>query len=540
MATQQKPADIIEHHEAVDEAAGAEHEDLALDAEAKGQGLTGYEHLTAWETIKAFKINTLICFLTSISAATDGYQIAMVGNIIANKGFIKQFGNKLNSEGEVTLAASTLSTFNALASVGQIVGMTTIPFVSSRFGRKGAMFHYWVILALSVIVECVARNWKVWVVAKFLGGIGVGSMQSTLPIYIAEIAPIRVRGVFLMCYSFWWMTGQFFAPIALQVMADKNPNNWLTAIYTQWSQIGLMFIIYLGLPESPLWCITKGKTEKAKQMIRYIYKGVDIDVEHQYRLMELVVQHERAEAAGRTEKWWAIFKGRDGFRTIVACWTLMTQQFIGLGVFLSFASYFFLQAGLEDPFKVVCITSGINIAAVVVTMYLADTTGRRSLACIGTTICWLMNVAVGILSVVPKNKATNNLVVVFAVFWNIGLMANGATGWAYIGEISSQRLRPYTAGFAAASSCVIGVIMSVLVPYMITETEWNWSLKTCWFFAGIGFPFTLGMWLLIPETSGRSVAELDELFERRIKPWRFHKTITMTERLAGANEKGSE
>ncbi len=61
-----------------------------------------------------------------------------------------------------------------------------------------------------------------------------------------------------------------------------------------------------------------------------------------------------------------------------------------------------------------------------------------------------------------------------------------------------------------------------------------------WFFAGIGFPFTLGMWFLIPETAGRSVAELDELFERKIKPWRFHKTTTITERLAGGHEKGSE
>jgi hypothetical protein len=85
---------------------------------------------------------------------------------------------------------------------------------------------------------------------------------------------------------------------------------------------------------------------------------------------------------------------------------------------------------------------------------------------------------------------------------DVGLAANGATGWGYIGEISSQRLRPYTAGFGAASTCVVGVIMNVLVPYMTNKNEWNWGLKTGWFYAGFGAPFAIGMWFLIPETAG--------------------------------------
>jgi hypothetical protein len=83
-----------------------------------------------------------------------------------------------------------------------------------------------------------------------------------------------------------------------------------------------------------------------------------------------------------------------------------------------------------------------------------------------------------------------------------GLAANGATGWGYIGEVSSQRLRPYTAGFAAAVTCVAGVVMNVLVPYMTNSNKWNWNLKTGWFYAGLGLPFVVGMWLLIPETTG--------------------------------------
>jgi hypothetical protein len=84
---------------------------------------------------------------------------------------------------------------------------------------------------------------------------------------------------------------------------------------------------------------------------------------------------------------------------------------------------------------------------------------------------------------------------------DVGLVANASAGAAFGGAISSQRLRHYTAGFAMASTCVAETVMGVLVPYMINANEWNWGLKTSFFFTGLGFPFTVLMWFLIPETT---------------------------------------
>lgn len=75
MASLEKPpTKEVEHREAGIEDAHAS-KSLTSDAAARGQGLTGYESLSAWETVKAFKMNALICFIVTISAATDGYQI---------------------------------------------------------------------------------------------------------------------------------------------------------------------------------------------------------------------------------------------------------------------------------------------------------------------------------------------------------------------------------------------------------------------------------------------------------------------------------
>lgn len=203
-------------------------------------------------------------------------------------------------------------------------------------------------------------------------------------------------------------------------MSMSDPTNWLTPIYTQWGNIGAMLLISLVIPESPAWCVGRWKVDRAKKNLRFLYKGVEgFDVDHQCHLLELNIEHERAIAAEqRSEYWYAIFKNRDGIRTVISFWTFMTQQFIGLQLFSSYGSYFFQQASVEDPFMVTCITNGVNIAVSIVSIYLADAIGRRPLACYGTTLSWCCNVGVGILGVMPKSRASDILLVLFAVFWS--------------------------------------------------------------------------------------------------------------------------
>ncbi|KAJ5528408.1 hypothetical protein N7513_012567 [Penicillium frequentans] len=469
--------------------------DPASDAMMRGQTTTGYEDLGILETIKTFKICTLVCFAMAFSAATDGYQIGINASIIANTGFVSRFATTVSTAGKPALASPILSGWSSIMSCGQIIGMTTLPFLSSRYGRK---------VAIKIMAKLGWRNsWQ---------------------------------GLEWDVYSrlFWWTLGSFFAQVALQHLASDNPTNYLTPIYTQWAHIAIMLIIYILVPESPAWCVNAGKEDRAKKELLKLNRGVpNYDLQRQFQVLSLAVEHERAVAVEqRREKWYGIFQGVNGLRTVISFWTNLTQQLIGLSLFGTFGTYFFQQAGLADPFKIKVITTSIQIGTVIVVVITADRLGRRILACSGTTLCWVSCVAIGIIGVCPQVNASTYIFILFACLWNCGLATNGATGWGYIGEISSQRLRPYTAGFGAAVTCVAGVVMNVLIPYMTNSSKWDWGLKTGWFYAGVGFPFVIGMWLLIPETSGRSPAELDELFERKVKPWRFHKTQSATQRLA--------
>lgn len=282
------------------------------------------------------------------------------------------------------------------------------------------MYSYWVVLVSSIIAESLARSWPVWLVAKLLAGIGVGGVQSTIPTYISEVAPIRIRGGLLMCYSFWWTLGSFFAQVALRTMAKNNPTKYLDPIYTQFGQVGVMILTYIFVPESPAWCVNTGKIDRARRELLKLNRGVEgFDVDQQIEILTLAVEYEHAVAAEqRREKWYAIFRGIDGLRTVITLWTNLTQQFIGLTLFGTFGTYFFQQAGLKDPFTVKVITSSIQIGTVIVVVLVADRLGRRWLACCGTTLSWAACIAIGIIGVVPQVKASVEIFIIFACMWS--------------------------------------------------------------------------------------------------------------------------
>ncbi|KAJ0416469.1 general substrate transporter [Aspergillus carlsbadensis] len=234
------------------------------------------------------------------------------------------------------------------------------------------------------------------------------------------------------------------------------------------------------------------------------------------------------------------------------------MQLIGMKVFLTFGTYFFQQAGISQPFTVKCITSSIQIAGVIFNILTVERIGRRPLACIATTVCWVCCIVVGILGVTPETDGTTYVFVLFACIWSMPLSAlqsraliltchldfclitlgSGAAGT--VGEISNERLRPYTEGFAQVLQCLCSIVMDVLVQYMTNANKWGWGYKTGWFHAGTGAIATAGAWYLIPETKGRTAAELDELFERKIPAWRFGKTETATQQLLKSEETGAE
>ncbi|KAJ5256738.1 hypothetical protein N7478_012842 [Penicillium angulare] len=465
------------------------------------------DELSVWQTARQFKVISMVAMIASFSASLDGYQINLNGGIVANTGFIRQFASK----GRTTMNSTYVSAWGGIQSAGQTVGQILLQYVTEAYGRKVALYIIWVDLVISIFIESFATRWEHWLVAKLFSGMGVGMLQSTLPLYLSEIAPTQLRGFYINAYSFWFVLGQIFASVALNRLNDTDPMDFRTPIYTQWAMIGCTAIIFILIPESPWWLVSKGKLDEAANVLRKFNGKVEgYDVQEQISVMDGTVTEERLLAERNAEIGkLAVFKGRNLIRFIIASWPKITQQFVGLAVFNTYATYFFQYAGNKNPFLVTVILSCVQLLSMILTATLTDQFGRRPL------------------TVYPYAVTVFSLLIFFACLATFSTTGASAIGYAYPAEVPQQRLRAQTSGWALALSNGVAILFSFCTPLMIDNgSVSHWGVKTGFFFAGSGTIAVIVAWFILPEVTRRTPAEIDELFEKKVNLRKFKGYVT--------------
>ncbi|RTE77765.1 hypothetical protein BHE90_007770 [Fusarium euwallaceae] len=520
----------------IDAKSGVErHENVALKSSHDKLGLRA----SAWRFRKA----VLVCNLLCIAAACDGFQINLNGNIIANQGFINHVGFQ-NDEGEYVLKAQYTALWGALQSLGQIIGMLSLNPVSDRIGRKQTLYVLWVILAASISIETVVRDWKDWAGAKLLAGAGIGALQATLPVYITEWSPVNIRGAMVLAYGFWNTIGNFLAPMILTIMHAVDPLDYKTPILTQWGFLGLMLPIFIWLPETPAYYAERDQDEQGKKTLSRVNGGVqDYDVETEYAIIKNTILEERSQReengqsfADIISTYLACFKGSNARRTLGAALPACTQQLTGLSFLNTYASLFFKQSGFNDPFLISTILTIIQLVSALALILISDKAGRRSSTFVSAIACSLSMMVVGILGFVNKTTPIQNLLIFVACVWAFFNKALGSIGWAFVGEVASQKLRARTAGVAAATSVVFGLTFNTTVPSWLDINGADWNYKTAWLFFGTGLVTTIIVYFYVPEPSQRNPAEMDEMYEKRVPARKMRKYVTDVQRAAHIND----
>ncbi|KAE8372412.1 general substrate transporter [Aspergillus bertholletiae] len=483
------------------------------------------DDLSVWQTVRRYKFVSVVAMAAAFSAALDGYQINLNGGLVSNKGFIRQ----MTSPGTTIIAGQYVSAWSGIQSSGQTIGQILLQYATESFGRKIALYIIWVVFVVSIFIESFATRWDHWLVAKLFSGMGVGMLQSTLPIYLSEIAPTQLRGFFINAYSFWFVVGQIFASVALNRLNAVTPLDFRTPIYTQWAMVGATIIIFIIIPETPWWLVSKGKLDKAAKMLRTYNGRVEgYDVAEQIEIMSATVAEERRIAERDSQQGtWAVFQGRNFIRFIIAGWPKITQQFVGLAVFNSNATYFFQYAGNKNPFMVTVILSCVQLLSMIITAMLTDQIGRRPLTIYPYAVTTLSVLCLGIIGCFDyTQKSTSSLLVFFACLATFTTTGASSIGYAYAAEIPQQRLRAQTAGWSLALSNLVALMFSFCTPLMINGPLTQWGVKTGFFFAGTGSVAVIIAWFILPEVTRRTPAEIDEMFEKKVNLRKFKNHVT--------------
>ncbi|CRK30147.1 hypothetical protein BN1723_014518 [Verticillium longisporum] len=360
------------------------------------------------------------------------------------------------------------------------------------------------------------------------------SVWATMRLYkVAGI--IAMAGAFsasLDGYRTWFVLGQLFASVALYELKAADPTDYKTPIYTQWAMVGVAGIIFILLPESPWWLVGKGRFEKASKSLQVFNRGVEsFDVQEHINVMNATIQMENDLAAkNKEEDMWEVFRGRNLIRFIICSWPKVTQQFVGLAVFNTYATYFFQYAGNKNPFLVTVILSSVQLLSMILTSTLTDQLGRRPLTVYPYAVTVLSVLSLGIIGCFDyTDKTLSSLLIFFACLATFSTTGASSIGYAYAAEMPQQRLRARTSAWALAASNAISVMFSFTTPIMIIGDNTHWGVKTAFFFAGTGTVAVAIAWLILPEVARRTPAEIDELFEKRVPLRKFKGYVTEVE-----------
>jgi len=279
-------------------------------------------------------------------------------------------------------------------------------------------------------------------------------------------------------------------------------------------------------PESPWWLVRKGRTEDAiKSVKRLTYRTKDIDFEAEKTVAMMAHTHKLEVATTSGASVWDCFRGVDLRRTEIACivWAIQNISQSPLN-----GAYFFNQAGLPstDSFDLTMGQYGSEVLGTIFAWAGMTYFGRRTLYLWGLVSVIVVYIIMGALGCAKGNAdaiwAAGAMVIVNYFIYSVTI---GTVTYSLVPEISSGRLRTRTIILARNLYNVVGIINGVLTSYMINQTAWNWGAKSAFFYCGLNVIALVWTYYRLPEPKGRTFAELDMLFAKKVPARQFKTTF---------------
>lgn len=376
-----------------------------------------------------------------------------------------------------------------------------------------------------------AQNVQTLLAGEILCGIPWGVFQTLTITYASEVCPVALRG-YLTCYvNMCWGIGQLIGVGVIKAMLNRN-DEWAYRIPygLQWMWPLPLAIGVFFAPESPWWLVRKGRTQDAKKSLlrlTSVDRETDFDADETVAMMVHTAALEEKITQGAS--YWDCFRGTDLRRTEIVCMVWAIQNLSG-NSFSNYSTYFLQQAGLDasTSYSFAMGQYAINIAGVFGAWGLMSMgIGRRSLYFFGLCGLFVMLFVMGFLGLVPAEHrqqgamATGSMMIIWALFYQLSV---GTVCYSLVSELSTRRLQIKTVVLGRNLYNVAAIITGVLTPYMLNPSAWNWSNYAGFFWAGICFFCIIYTYFRVPEPRGRSFAELDILFERKISARKFAST----------------
>ncbi|OJI97294.1 hypothetical protein ASPVEDRAFT_122650 [Aspergillus versicolor CBS 583.65] len=482
------------------------------------------ESKSTWQTLKSNPKIIALCFFANVGPLMYGFDNLATSLCLSMPAFELQFGEMVDES--PVIAAWWQSVWNAMGQIGTMLGAVAIGFIADRFGRRACFAISAVFSAAGIAVLYICSTPGVFLAGKTINALSLGMAISVGQTYIAEITPVAMRGIALSGFTFSMNLGYMIAAsVAFKRLTVMDASAYRVLFAAGWVWPGLMLLLFSIIPESPFHLVRQGSRDKArKALIQLSPKGADITT--QLTAIEWLVEDERSLAnEAQSASFVELFNKDNIRRTRIIIYCNALNQMIG-ATFIGNGPYFLISAGLPSSSTGMLVEIGIAFAicSSIITWFLIPRTGNRTLMLWGTAGSALFFIIIGVSGCFYTKAAKwTTGIGLQLVWWSIGPCIGPAMSVA--GQVSQARLRAKSQSLGFGFNYFFSAIWNVCVPYMFNTDQGNLGGKMGFIYLATAVIAWVAIFFDVPETKGRSFAELDEMFQlglpaRGFKTWR--------------------
>ncbi|KAI1490508.1 hypothetical protein F5X96DRAFT_635825 [Biscogniauxia mediterranea] len=346
-----------------------------------------------------------------------GYENAMLGKLLAVDAFLTRFGTE-TAAGDLVITARDQQILNAASTIGIFASAFATGLLSDLFGRKRVIITACSICVAGILTQYFASTIPQLFGGKILGSFGFGLGHSLGPVYVAELAPVKLRGVCLALVNTMIVIGQWLSSLVVYSASASYSDDmqWRIPVITQLIPPAIMLAGSFIMPESPSWLILKDRRDEAAKAFRK-FNGPKFDVNAAMAVMTAaVLKEQEIVQENKSSSWLECLRGYNGRRTLIICMVYIAQQFIGVNFISGYLTYYFKLAGVQNALGVAQAAFAIQILGNICSWPLIDRLGRRPMVVGGMIIMTAGLLIIGGISTL-NSSASLKATVAFMTIW---------------------------------------------------------------------------------------------------------------------------
>jgi len=392
----------------------------------------------------------------------------------------------------------------ASALYGTILGSLLGGYPADRFGRRATLIFIGVLYLVGSIWSATAPDVISFTGARVIGGLGIGMSTVAAPLYIAEIAPPRLRGRLTGMFQFNIVFGIVIAYVSNALLVDMGANAWRWMIAVAAVPSALYTLLCFSLPESPRWILTMGETERALTVLRQIRPGASAqDIEAEARSFVQPVGRKRM----------SLFSAWRSVRLpiVLAFLIAFFNQMSGINAVLYFAPRIFELAGVGGSAAMLqSIGIGVtNLLFTLLGLWLIDRLGRRTLLLIGSFGYIASLSAIAYCFAQSRYQPVPFLIFAFIAAHAMG---QGVTIWVYIAEVFPNQFRARGQALGSFTHWLFAALLTSFFPYAVSAFS---PASVFAFFAVMMVLQLIWVCTLVIETRGVPLEEIEARMQAR-------------------------